>query len=104
MRMTTIREARTMAGRFRGGKLNPVLAVAFKNNEGGVLTQTATIELDPVAGRLITPITGEMWAVYVPVQAMLALRDDLDPHAGITEVIRQKYLDGQPIFNLVEEN
>lgn len=104
MRSTTIREARNIAGRFRGGKLWPAMMVAFKANEGGLLSQTATFELDPVQGRLITPVTGEFHMVYVPMQAMLALRDDLDPNAGITEVIRQKYLDGQPIFNLVDED
>lgn len=104
MRSTTIREARNIAGRFRGGKLWPSMMVAFKANEGGMLTQNATLELEPVQGRLITPVTGELHMVYVPVQAMLALRDDLDPHAGITEVIRQKYLDGEPIFNLVDED
>lgn len=104
MRSTTIREARNLAGRFRGGKLCPVMAVALKGGEGGMLNQTATIELDPVAGRLITPVTGELHCVYVPVQAMIALRDDTDPFAGITEVIRQRYLDGQPLFNLGVEN
>lgn len=104
MRSTTIREGRSLGGRFRGGKLAPVMAVALKANEGGMLTQTATIELDPVAGRLITPVTGELHCVYVPVQAMVALRDDTDPFAGITEVIRQRYLDGSPIFNLVNED
>lgn len=72
MRSTNIKESRTIAGRFRGGKLAPVMAVGFKGNEGGMLSQTAIIELDPVAGRLITPVTGQMFAVYVPVQAMAA--------------------------------
>lgn len=101
---TTIREARNLAGRFRGGKLAPVMAVALKGGEGGLLTQTATVELDPVAGRLITPITLEAHSVYVPVQAMVALREDTDPYAGITEVIRHRYLDGAPIFGLVDED
>lgn len=101
---TTIREARNLAGRFRGGKLDPVMALAVKAGEGGLLTQTASIELDPVAGRLVTPVTGELHMVYVPVQAMVALRDSSDPHAGITEVIRQRYLDGEPIFGLVNED
>lgn len=75
MRSTNIKESRTIAGRFRGGKLAPVMAVGFKGNEGGMLSQTAIIELDPVAGRLITPVTGQMFAVYVPVQAMAALKN-----------------------------
>lgn len=104
MRQTNIKEARSLAGRMRGGKLGPVMAVAFKNNEGGMLTQTATIELDPVAGRLITPVTAQLFAVYVPVQAMAATLDPADPNAGITEVLRMKGLDGLPLFDLVDED
>lgn len=104
MRSTTIREGRSLAGRFRGGKLAPVMAFAVKNGEGGMLSQTATIELDPVAGRLITPVTGEMYVVYVPVQAMVNLRDgETIDYAGVTEVIRQRYLDGNPVFDLIGE-
>lgn len=103
MRQTTIRESRSIAGRFRGGKLAPVMAVAFKGNEGGMLSQTAIIELDPVGGRLITPVTGQMMAVYVPVQAMAALNMPSNPQAGITEVIRQYGLEGLPLFDLEAE-
>lgn len=92
-----------MAGRFRGGKLFPAMAVGFKNNEGGMLSQTAIIELDPVAGRLITPVTAQMFAVYVPVQAMAALKNPSDPNAGITEVLRMKGLEGLPLFDLEAE-
>lgn len=103
MRQTTIRESRSIAGRFRGGKLAPVMAVGFKGNEGGMLSQTAIIELDPVAGRLITPVTGQMFAVYVPVQAMAALKNPSDPNAGITEVLRMKGLEGLPLFDVEAE-
>lgn len=103
MRSTNIKESRTIAGRFRGGKLAPVMAVGFKGNEGGMLSQTAIIELDPVAGRLITPVTGQMFAVYVPVQAMAALKNPSDPNAGITEVLRMQGLEGTPLFNLEAE-
>lgn len=104
MRMTTIRESRTLAGRFRGGRLAPAMAVAFKAGEGGMLSQTATVELDPVAGRLVTPVTGQMFAVYVPVQAMAALLNPTDPNAGITEVLRMKGLEGAPLFDLEAES
>jgi len=103
MRLNTRRESRNIAGRFRGGKLAPVMAVPFKAGEGGMLSQTASFELDPIAGRIITPITGEMWVVYVPVQAMDALRDTANPYAGNTEVLRQKLLDGTPLFDLETE-
>lgn len=103
MRQTNIKESRSIAGRFRGGKLAPVMAVGFKNNEGGMLSQTAIIELDPVAGRLITPVTGQMFAVYVPVQAMAVLKNPDDPNAGITEVLRMQGLEGTPLFGVEPE-
>lgn len=107
MRNNTFREMRNLAGFFRGGKLAPVMLVGFEAGESGLLSQTATLELSPVAGRLITPITCELYAVFVPVQASLRLKAQGTPEedtAGITEVIRQKHLDGSPIFSLVAED
>lgn len=101
---STRRESRNIAGRFRGGKLAPVMATAFKAGEGGMLSQTASFELDPVAGRLISPVTCEVFAVYVPVQAMTALRSPTEPGAGITEVIRQQLLGGAILFGLENED
>lgn len=101
---STRRESRNIAGRFRGGKLAPVMATAFKAGEGGMLSQTASFELDPVAGRLISPVTCEVFAVYVPVQAMTALRSPNEPGAGITEVIRQQLLGGAILFALENED
>lgn len=102
-RMTSIRASQSLAGRFRGGKLQPVMAVPFKGGEGGMLSQTAILELDPIAGRLLTPITAQMMAVYVPVQAIAALKNPTDPNAGITEVLRMQGMEGQPLFGLEPE-
>lgn len=99
----TRREARTLVGRFRGGKLVPGMAVAVRGNEGGMLSQKVTLELDPIAGRMITPITGEMIAVFVPVQAIDAIKDPAAAYAGMTEVIREKLLTGNPLFGLETE-
>ena len=71
----TRRESLTVVDRFRGGKLVPVMAVPVRPNEGGMLSQSITMELDPVAGRLLTPVYGELTAVFVPVQAIDALKD-----------------------------
>lgn len=98
------RYSRTLVGRFRGGKLNPVMAEAIRGNEGGLLSQQVTLELDPIAGRMITPITGELISVFVPVQAMDALKNPEGDHAGLTEVIREKLLTGAPLFGLEDEN
>jgi hypothetical protein len=97
------REAITKTGRFRGGKLAPAMAVAVKGSEGGMLSQTVTMELDPIAGRLITPITGEMISVFVPVQAMDEIKAPNAAYAGMTEVVREKLLTGNPLFNLETE-
>jgi hypothetical protein len=99
----TRREARTLVGRFRGGKLAPVMATAIRGNEGGMLSQNITLELDPIAGRMITPIKGEMMAVFVPVQAIDAIKDPNAAYPGMTEVIREKLLSGNPLFGLENE-
>lgn len=97
------RSARTLVGTFRAGRLVPVLAEAIRGNEGGMLSQSVTFELAPIAGRLITPITAEMVAVFAPVQAIDALKDPEADYAGLTEVIRQKLLTGNPLFGLEAE-
>lgn len=99
----TRREARTLVHRFRGGKLAPVMAVPVRGNEGGMVSQTVTLELDPIAGRMITPITGEMVSVFVPVQAIDAIKDPDADYAGLTEVLREKLLSGNPLFGLENE-
>lgn len=98
------RESRTIVGRFRGGKLAPVMAVAVRGNEGGMLSQSITMELDPIAGRMITPATGELIAVAVPVQAIDAIKDPEAAYAGMTEVLREKLLSGNPLFGLENES
>ncbi|ARC88800.1 hypothetical protein [Rhodovulum sp. MB263] len=98
------RESRTLVGRFRGGKLAPVMAVAVRGNEGGFLSQKITLELDPIAGRMITPITGEFISVFVPVQAVDAIKDPDAAYAGMTEVLREKLLSGNPLFDLEPES
>lgn len=100
---TQRRESRTPAGRFRGGKLAPVMAVAVRGSEGGMLSQTATIELDPIAGRLLTAVYAEMISVFVPVPAIDLIKDPAAAYAGMAEVIRQKLLTGNPLFGLETE-
>ncbi|WP_071675232.1 hypothetical protein [Nioella nitratireducens] len=97
-------EARTIAGRFRGGKLAPVGAHAFRESESGSVMQSVHFELDPIPGRMITPITAELVSVFVPVQAIDALKNPTDDYPGNAEVIRQKLLSGVPLFDLEEEN
>lgn len=100
----TRRVSRSVAGRFRGGKLAPVMAEVLRESESCILSQSVTYELDPIAGRMITPITGGAVAVYVPVQAIDALKNPSEDYAGNTEIVRDKLLSGTPLFGLEQEN
>lgn len=97
------REFRAPSGRFRGGLLVPVMAVPVRGNEGGMLSQSLAVEADPIIGRMITPMTLELVSVFAPVQAIDAIKDPAAAYAGMTEVIRQKLLTGNPLFNLENE-
>lgn len=97
------REFRSRTGRFRAGVLAPVMAVRVEPSEGGMLTQNIAFELDPIAGRMITPMYMEMVAVFVPVQAIDAIKDPAFQYAGMTEVVRQKLLTGASLFALEAE-
>jgi hypothetical protein len=107
----TRRESRGVAQRFRAGKMQPVGAVQLLGGEGAMLQQSLFLELDPIPGRLLTEISAQMQIVFVPFQAIHKYRfGDLagtspgsDPHAGITEVIRQKIAAGSAIDLLEAE-
>lgn len=100
----TRREARTLVDRMKAGRLTPCMAVPIRGNESGILSQSVTMELEPIAGRMITPITGEFISVFVPVQAIDAVKDPGAAYAGMTEVIREKLLTGNPLFGLENES
>jgi len=93
----------TSVGKLRGGKLVPVMADIIRPLEGGLVRQTVSMELDPMPGRLITPPTAEVICVFVPVQAIDAIKDPSAQYAGMTEVIRDKLLSGSPLFVLENE-
>ena len=97
------REGQTIMHRFRGGKMVPIMAVPVGQNEGGMLSQTVTLELDPIAGKMVTPITAELICVFVPVQAIDVIKNPADPYNGMTEVIRDKLLTGVPLYPLENE-
>lgn len=90
-------------GRFRGGKLVPVMCVPVEGSESGMISQNITMELDPIAGRMITQITAELIAVFVPLQAIDALKDPAADFAGMTDVLREKFLSGATVFALEDE-
>jgi len=99
----TRREMRSVGGRFKGGKLAPVAATVIRESESAVLNQKITYELDAVAGRMITEISADVIAVFVPALAIDALKNPLDDYPGNAEVFRQKLLSGNPVFNLEAE-
>lgn len=91
-------------GRTRGGKLEPVAVHAFKGSEGGMIRQELSFELDPIPGRLLTPIRAEVTAVFVPLQAIHELKYPDSTLPGNDELIRQELLTGAPLFGLEREN
>lgn len=100
---STRREFMSLSGRFRGGKLAPVGAFVLRESESGVLNQSITYVLDPVAGRMITEVNADVVAVYCPAPALDALKNPLDDYPGNAEVFRQKLLSGNPVFDLEPE-
>lgn len=87
-------------GRFRGGKLYPIMAHAVRESESGTLMQTVTVELDPIPGRLISEMFVEVYDIFVPLQAMDSILDPAASIAGNTELVREKLLAPTPLFDL----
>lgn len=100
----TRRESRSLVNRMKAGKLAPVMMTAVRGSESGFLSQSISMKLDPIAGRMITPITAEFIAVFVPVQAADDLANDGASYAGVTDVVREKLLTGNNLFNTNAEN
>lgn len=98
------REQLSPFGKFRAGKLNPVMCFQVRGSEGGYLSQEISMWLDPIVGRLVTPITAEFISVFVPAQAMDAIKDPDAAYAGMTEVLREKLRSGNPLFGLEDDN
>lgn len=98
-------ELRQIVGKTKAGKLAPIMAVPFLGRESGLLSQRVSLELDPVAGRMLSQIYAEVTAVYVPLQACdLLANGETDENAGITEILRRKIMDKEVLFPLEAEN
>lgn len=96
-------EYQHQANKMRGGKLMPIMAVPFRPNEKGVVNQTINVELEPIAGRLITDIYARVTAVFVPALAIDALVNSAAEYPGNAEIFRQKLLNGDMVFPLEGE-
>lgn len=97
-------DTRSHFDRFKVGKLVPVHAVPVRTQEGGVLSQSLRLELDPIPGRLITPLRAEVHVVYVPVQAIDAIDNPEGDYVGVTEVTRIRAMSGNPLYALENDN
>jgi hypothetical protein len=97
------REAITLVDRFKAGKLAPVRAIPVKGREAGLISGQVVLELDPIAGNMITQISGGIVVVYAPTQAIDAIKNPAAAYAGMTEVIRTKLLTGAPLFGVETE-
>ncbi len=91
-------------GRTRGGKLEPVAFHAFIGSEGGMIRQDLKFELDPIPGRILTPIRAQVQNVFVPVQAMHELKNPDATLPGNDELIRQELLSGDALFGVEPEH
>lgn len=101
---STRQEYREGINNGRAGKLYPVMCVPFRPGESGVLSQTITVEMEPVSGRLTSDIYANVIAVYVPALACDVALNPEDAYAGNVEVFREKLLDGVSPFPMESEN
>lgn len=97
------REMNAKASTCKAGLLQPVMAVPLDMGEGAMLNQSVTLELEPLAGRMLTPVTAEMFMVFVPTAAIDAIKAPAAAYAGVPEVVKEKLLTGAPLFGLETE-
>lgn len=102
--MAVRREAVQNVGKTKAAKLVPVNITAVKGNEGGLYSGSVAVDLDPVAGRLLTQAFAKVTCVYVPIQAIEALRTPDVPENAMTEVIRRKLMNGTSLYAYVPES
>jgi hypothetical protein len=93
-----------IGGRFKAGLLAPVMAHKLKGSESAILSQRAHFQLDPIPGRLMSPIRGQVVAVYVPLQALHALKNPTADYPGSNDVIRAALANKEQLFQLEEES
>ena len=89
---------------MRGGKLMPVAAVPFHPGEGGVISQTVSTEMKPIAGRLVSDIIMQVVVVFVPALAIDKALNADPLRAGNAEHFRANLADGNSVFPLAAEN
>lgn len=102
--MAVRREAVQNVGKVKSAKLAPVAMTMVKAGESGLLNQSVSVELDPVAGRMLTKVYAKVTSIYVPLQAMVGmLKGDEASTDAITEVIRRRLLNGESVIGVGPE-
>jgi len=81
----------------------PVMAHKFSENEGGIYNFSCALELDPIAGRVITEINAHIVSVFVPALGLDAIKNAAEDYAGNKEIFREKLLSNTPVFDLEAE-
>lgn len=89
--------------KMRAAKLAPVMAVPVLQSEAGSLRQSVTFEIDPVQGRMISVPYAKVVSVFVPVQALHALKHPDHDYPGSSDVIRELLKSGSPLFGVEAE-
>jgi len=98
------RESRKRTHRMKGGKLAPVMATPILQSESGTIRQQIAFEVDRVMGRMVTAPFAKVVSVFVPVQAMHALKHPDHDYPGANEVIRELLKSGANLFDLEPES
>lgn len=96
-------ESLHLGGRFKAGLAAPVMAHKLKGSESAMIRQRAIWELDPIPGRLLSPMTGTIVSLFVPVQALHALKNPSADYPGSNDVIRAALANGDTLFDLEPE-
>lgn len=93
-------DTRSHGSTTRAGKLTPVGCVAVRPSESGTLHQEISVELEPIAGRLVTTPVVEVHSVFVPALAAYHVNRNFAENTDNVELFRNKLLDGSSLFGL----
>lgn len=96
-------ESRTLAGQMKGAYLYPLNATPVLGSERGMFNQKVVLEMEPVAGRLLSEVTAHVITIYVPTLATDVLKNDTDQYAGMADAFRAKVNTSDVLFDLEAE-
>lgn len=91
------------SGTIKAAEMKPIGWFPLEQSEGGALSVQCAVGLEPVAGRLINDISGEIIVVHVPAPAMDAHKNPEDDMAMSSDRYRNKLTAGEFPFALEAE-